>query len=253
MLPYFEIFNAKVPLFNLLIGVGAVMGILLFYRIAENKISESDADNIILLLVVSVLAGFISGMLFDKIVHFKSISELRQNLFNYTGLTFIGGFSGGLITFSVIYKQVFKSYSHFFMYLDIIAPPFSLAQGIGRLGCLAGGCCFGKPSVIGFKYPVFSEAYRLYGNVRIFPVPLIESLFLILLSFILLKVIKKNNALYYIFFYCLFRFFMEFLRGDNRGRYLLDLFSPSQVICIILMFATVICVILLKNIKHNLY
>lgn len=235
MLPYFELFNVKLPLFNLLIGIGAIVGILLFYKISENKISKEDTDNIIMLLVISIFIGFLSGMLFDKIVHFKSLCDFRQNLFKYTGITFLGGFLGGIISFCIVYKLAFKSYRNLSMHLDIIAPAFTLAQGIGRIGCLAGGCCFGKPCEFGLKYPIYAEAYKLYGNVRIFPLPLAESLFLIILTYILLKKIHHSKALFYMLSYGLFRFFIEYFRGDNRGMYLFDMFSPSQCICIILI------------------
>jgi phosphatidylglycerol:prolipoprotein diacylglycerol transferase len=32
----------------------------------------------------------------------------------------------------------------FWTYLDLIVPSIAIAQGFGRIGCFAVGCCYGK-------------------------------------------------------------------------------------------------------------
>lgn len=243
MFPYIEVLNSRLSVFNLLIGIGGVTGILIFYRTAENKINKADIDNLMTVVVISIFMGFISGMVFDKLVHFKDTKDFVDNFFKYTGITFIGGFVGGMAAYIIAFKIIFKNYTKISEYSDYLVSPFALAQGIGRFGCFFGGCCFGGPSRLGVYYPVSSEVYRMYGNTKVLPVPLIESTFLIILAFIMYKLIRKYKVLVYVLSYSAFRFFIEFFRGDNRGRYVLGIFSPSQTVCGILFILSVVIVI----------
>ncbi len=76
---------------------------------------------------------------------------------------------------------------------------------------------------------------NLYAKTtKVIPTQLIESLFLIILFLILLKVNKLQLPLYLIS-YSIYRFFAEYLRFDNRGSTNIGL-SPSQLMSIIGIF-----------------
>lgn len=68
-------------------------------------------------------------------------------------------------------------------------------------------------------------------TTKVVPTQLIESLFLILLFIILLKVNKLQFPIYLIS-YSVYRFFAEYLRFDNRGATTLGI-SPSQLMSIV--------------------
>ena len=68
-------------------------------------------------------------------------------------------------------------------------------------------------------------------TTKVIPTQLIESLFLILLFVILLKVNKLQFPIYLIS-YSVYRFFAEYLRFDNRGATTLGI-SPSQLMSIV--------------------
>ena len=87
-------------------------------------------------------------------------------------------------------------------------------------------------------------------DVAVYPTQLYEAAFLILLSVILLLLAYKKDFKYniciYLSSYGIFRFFLEFLRGDDRGFTLLSL-SPSQLISILALIASIITYLKLKN------
>lgn len=236
MLPFIHLFDMIIPTYNLVLGIGAVCGILFFYRYSKNKLDPQIADNLLICAVISTLFGFVFGMLFDKLAHFTTPQDFASKLFTYTGITYLGGFVGASLVFLLIYKLMFHNYKSFALHTDFLMPSVVLAQTIGRIGCLLGGCCFGKPAkIFGISYSPNSVAYSLHGDTKLIPVPLIESLILFVIFALFIIYIKKNKLMYYCLFYGVSRFFLEYIRGDDRGNTFLNIFSPSQVICIILI------------------
>ena len=51
---------------------------------------------------------------------------------------------------------------------DLFAPGIALAQGVGRMGCLLGGCCWGQPTEapwsITFTSPLAAASIRPAGR-----------------------------------------------------------------------------------------
>lgn len=73
---------------------------------------------------------------------------------------------------------------------------------------------------------------NLYAKTtKVIPTQLIESLFLIILFVVLLKVNKLQFPIY-LMSYSIYRFFAEFMRYDNRGATTLGI-SPSQLMSIV--------------------
>ena len=102
-------------------------------------------------------------------------------------------------------------------------------------------------------YKVFNEAKEYAENVKLIPTQLLESLFLFILFGALMFINKYNLGLYMIS-YGIFRFFIEYLRVDNRGSVLLGI-SPSQLISIIIVILGIVCLVLnilqVKKEKHK--
>ena len=63
-------------------------------------------------------------------------------------------------------------------WLDVHAVAVAAFLAFGRLGCLMAGCCHGQPSGIGITY----GAGHRYAGIRLFPVPLVESILLALIA-----------------------------------------------------------------------
>ncbi len=136
------------------------------------------------------------------------------------GFVFYGGLIFGLLFslfFAVKTKQGLKRF-------NIFLPALALGHGIGRLGCLLAGCCYGSKT----DSPL---SIKLWGAHR-HPTQIYEALFLFGLAFIFSKkpLLRSKNAVWWYFLaYAGFRFLIEFIRGDHiRGIYAAWAFDLSD-------------------------
>lgn len=65
--------------------------------------------------------------------------------------------------------------------LDRVIVAFGVFLVFGRLGCLASGCCHGRPATVGVRYPQSSIGDALAG-IRLFPVQMIEAVWIALVT-----------------------------------------------------------------------
>ena len=194
-------------------------------------------------IIIGIISAAIAQIIFDLL---KDISSIR-----FGAMTFYGGLIGGVIAFLLIFKfWVKKNHKAQNISNDIvpIAPAcITIAHAFGRIGCFLAGCCHGKvtTSALGMYFPSI--------DATVYPTQLYEALFLFILSAVLFWLAYKKNLKYnmciYLFAYSIFRFMLEFLRGDNRGFSLASL-SPSQLLSIVALLISVGWFIILKN-KRN--
>lgn len=116
---------------------------------------------------------------------------------------------------------------------------YPLFHGIARIGCLLCGCCYGREITVG------SFNFR-------FPSQAVEAAFLLGL-FAFLHVRRPGRPLpIYAMCYSVFRFFAEFLRGDDRGVLIPGCpLSPSQQISLA-VFAAGLLYYTVRRIKTHL-
>ena len=127
---------------------------------------------------------------------------------------------------------------------DAVAPGLALAQGLGRIGCFLGGCCWGKPTSLPVGVVFTSEvAHQITGvplNIRIHPTQLYEAAAVLAVIPVLLWLRNRRTfygevILTYVIYYTVIRFFIEFVRDDPRGRYIDNLLSTSQLISLVIL------------------
>ncbi|MBO5883225.1 MAG: prolipoprotein diacylglyceryl transferase [Clostridia bacterium] len=190
--------------------------------------------------VASIGVGFLSAALFQGV--YEYIEDPQKGFSLGRGITFIGGLIGGVVLFLLVYFALRKKLDiKLTNILSLIPCCITIAHGLGRIGCFFAGCCYGKEtdSFLGVKFPTLA--------VKVLPTQLFEAIFLLLLyvimSYLLLKYRFRHNFSLYLICYGIFRFFIEYLRGDDRGE-LVGIISPSQfwsllmvVIGIVLYFA----------------
>ena len=211
------------------------------------RIPEKFENFVFYNAIISIAIGVLSGMLFQSFYNW--MDALKDNpdakfSFSTNGITFLGGLIGGVVTFLLIYFLYGrKKYGAYLIrLLPIAACCILVAHGFGRLGCLFSGCCFGKPtdSFIGIVYPSGSNPAYAYpgtnGSQPLWPVPIMESLFLFatfgVCAYLTVMKKYKYSMNIYLIAYGVFRFFIEYIRGDDRGEITSgtdNLLSPSQV------------------------
>lgn len=245
----------SLDLYTILSGFGILCSFLVFRLFVSSKKMPDKYFNFYLFIAIaSVGIAYLSAGLFQSI--FTLIKTGRMN-FLHDGITFYGGLFGGVICFLILFvvlgKIIFKNteYMQYFKQVLFIAPScVTIAHAFGRLGCLFAGCCHGKVVESGGVYMYISEMRQFAYAI---PIQLYESIFLFAL-FVVLTVLYVNNLHFEAEVYCIgygvWRFFIEFLRGDNRGEFFIKFLSPSQGFAI--LFITLgICIITYKLIKFK--
>ena len=125
---------------------------------------------------------------------------------------------------------------------DAAAPGLALAQAVGRGGCLAAGCCYGKaasvPWALTFADPRAHELTGVPLGVALHPTQVYHGLADLGLFFLLVLLYSRKWAdgvvfWIYVLVYAVLRFVIEFYRGDFRGEVFGGLLSTSQLIAVL--------------------
>lgn len=246
MYPKITIGPVTVPGYGLMVFLGVVACFLTGFLLL--KFAEKERRAVILkslgLLAASFVCMYLSARLFDALFHSLQRGELTA-----AGITWEGGVIGGFTAYVLL--------AHFFLrekrgqvlrHFSCLIPGVALGHALGRVGCFFGGCCYGKVSFAhGVVFPDGSPAdlaipNNLPGSVPVLPTQLYEAgfeLLLFLLMLALYRRMKKDNLSFWLVTYGVFRFALEFFRGDDRGSTGFFL-SPSQLMSIVLVVAGVL-------------
>lgn len=252
MYPY-ELFWG-IHLYGVMIALGVLLCIL-FLRFSAKKIGIDNKfmDFFEMNAYIAIAVGFFASAVWQGVYNYI---ENPLNGFNLNGgITFIGGLIGGVIAFFIgwfVYGM--KRYKGKLIEGLMIAPAcIALAHGFGRIGCFFAGCCYGKPtdSWLGVVFPKGSPSYSVFGEgVAVYPTQLFEAIFLFILfgimAYLLLKKKFRYNFCIYLVGYGIWRFFIEFLRADDRGEFVGSL-SPSQFWSIVMVVLAIPVYIMTKK------
>lgn len=221
-----------IHLYGVMIAVGVLACFAVLFIIGKKKgIAPSFLDFTFYNAIFAIAFGFFSATLFQATYNY--IDDPSSGFHLGDGFTFIGGLIGGVVTFLAVYFALRKKLSGTVMQLLPLAPScITIAHAFGRIGCAFAGCCYGK---------ITDSALAMYnhGAMRI-PVQLYEALFLFILfgvlTFLYMKKDFKLTLPLYLVFYGIFRFIIEYFRGDERGKLFgSDIISPSQFWSIIMV------------------
>lgn len=236
----------SIPLFNLLIGCGMVCGMLFLQREKHFFVLSEEKKHIIHVgLLLSIGIGFIGAFFFDGVTQgtYFNFDNISAN-----GLTFFGGFIFGII---FLFVYLYLKRMPVINTLGILTPSFCIAHSLGRIGCFLAGCCFGSrtDSPFGIVFPEGSLPFNHYHtSIHIHPTQLYESFFVFILFLFVYKVPLQKRFYFYIVPYCIFRFFIEFIRADNRGSILGQTYlSPSQLISVLIPLSVLSYILFYKR------
>ncbi|MBN1673849.1 MAG: prolipoprotein diacylglyceryl transferase [Kiritimatiellae bacterium] len=178
-----------------------------------------------------LLAGLIGSRLAFVAAEFEAFRDKPWTVFRIDqgGVVFYGGFLGGCLG-----AFIFSRIRHYRLWpvADFAITAIPLAHAFGRVGCFLNGCCYGSPydGWLAVRYPDrwAPEPLRVAGQARsmpVHPVQLYESAFNVLLWLALLHAYRrrrKDGSIFglYLVAYPIWRFAIEFLRGDPRVRVL---------------------------------
>lgn len=260
MLPYIEITESfRLPSYGVMAIIGFTLAVAVaFYMARIVRVHDYDV------LFGSIYAG-VGLFIGAKVIYFITVAPvIFRNWENYEndfmrllvdgfgGFVFYGGLVGSLIGIYVYCRREKMPVGPFY---DVAVTAIPVMHGIGRIGCLMAGCCYGMeyngPFAITFPE---NELIPSLSGVERFPMQIIEALYNVILFialFILIKkkILKNGRALgVYLMAYSLMRFMLEFFRGDVVRGYFNGL-STSQWISLVIF--PIGCYILFA--KKNLF
>ena len=174
-------------------------------------------------------------------------AELLSRSFLTSAGDFYGGFIGGVVGALLFFWL--NPTLRFWPLADLAAPAIALGQAIGRIGCLMAGDDYGSatnlPWAVTFTDPDAAAIGGAPLGVPLHPVQLYESIFCLILFFVLVWLSRRKTfdgqiLLAYSVAYAIGRFIIEYFRGDaDRGFVFGGVFSTSQFIAIIIVVLAV--------------
>lgn len=228
--------------YTTMILIGLVAAFLLLFFYFKKRLDKNAMIDLLLNGIVAVIGGIVFAILFENLYEWiKYGSEYKFKL----AMTFYGGLIGGAGCFLLFYFLYFKKHHNGIVKDLLICVPFCItaAHALGRIGCFLEGCCYGIASDAWFAID--------FPNIgKVIPTNLFEAVFLFILTGVLLLLVYKFNFKYtfpvYMLSYGVFRFLIEFIRGDERGAFV-GPFSPSQIICMIMIVGAIALIIIEKK------
>jgi phosphatidylglycerol:prolipoprotein diacylglycerol transferase len=244
----------SVPTYGVLVSIGFALGIVLVVRRGTRQ--GLPAESLLDLCWWLLVAGLAGSRVFYVVQNAGDYARLcvgngaarttQQLLHDCAaplrlwdgGLVFYGGALAA--TAVAIYYARKRSWS-FPLLGDLFAPALAIGHAVGRLGCWAAGCCYGKacpPGRWGLHFPPGSVAHErlLEANPGLdprlttpaqFPTQLYESALLFALFAGLMWWRRRQRYtgqlfLIYVAGYAVVRFFVEIYRGDSVRRFVAE-------------------------------
>ena len=246
MFPSFELGPWQLQTYTVALFLAiTVAGMLGFHRLLQ---LDQPTDRIMRGALLTIVGGFAGGFLGDRLIGLLQQTARPNVTAHWGGSNILGVVIGGSIV-AVLYIR------HYGIPLgqpfDLGGLPVPLGQAIGRIGCFAAGCCYGKAtdSWLGLNL----RNNRGEWAVR-YPTQLMSAAtdLLIFVGLVAVERYGKRQLnrrgdgprrshrgwpfdgfifLLYADLYCLKRFGMEFLRGDALPP-LMGPFNLVQIVCL---------------------
>lgn len=240
MLPFIHIFGRPVPMYGLMMVTGMLLGSIFMVYYCKTRVLMWE--NALLIGVCGLGLGLLGAKLLF-IVTYYSPSEFFALVKNLEFKTLLEGglvFYGGLI-FGIFGALLGAKIAHVKLssYECAILPVIPFTHAFGRIGCFCAGCCYGAPtkSVLGVIYK--NAITDVPEGIPLFPIQLLESAILFVISAIMMVFCKKLGKYmlsFYLVVYGIARLFLEQFRYDKiRGIYFG--LSTSSWISIVLIAA----------------
>ena len=234
------------PTYGVLVATGVLVGLAMTVHLARRQ--GIDPEKIWNLGILVVLAAIVGAKILYVINDWSWYTAHPREIFSFATLQAGGVFYGGVLAaVATAWYYMRKHGLRGLRTVDCFAPGLALGHSIGRLGCFAAGCCFGKPTThwwgVTFTSSLAATWVGTPLHVALEPTQLMESAVELVNFFLLYWLIKRKTfdgqiIGAYLFLYGFARYFMEFLRGDpGRGSVFGGAMTGTQLISIVLVLA----------------
>ena len=232
----------RLPTYGVLLVTALITALYLVVR--RGRREGLDSGRLLDFSTWLIVVGIVGAKALMVLTDWRYFWQYPGELMSWSTLRAGGVFYGGVIAgsiFALWYVRVHdlpvgKTF-------DVYAPAIALGLGIGRLGCFAAGCDYGKPTAsflgVVFTNPFSHEVAGTPLGIPLHPTQLYEALATFVIFGILVWCYRYKSYdgqifLLYLALYAGARFFIEFLRGDeDRGFVFGHLLSTSQFIALL--------------------
>ena len=277
----FRIGNFPINTYGVLLALAFLGALLVAARLAaRDGLPRERVYDLGLWMLLAALAG-------SKILMLWTEPSYRENPLHLISLDFLrsgGVFYGGFLGATLVGYLLIRRYGlPWWKTADAFAPGIALGNFLGRQGCFAAGCCWGKPTTLPWGVHFTDQGHEVTGvptivshledfaeqqswtqklgsplaPLHLHPTQLYESFAALLIFFALLWLHKRKRfsgqvILFYAIGYSVVRFLIEFVRDDPRGDIaglttLIGL-STSQMISLIVGLSALL--ILIRRWRH---
>lgn len=242
----FRIGNFPINTYGLLLAAAFLFAILIAARLAaRDGLPRERVYDLGLWILLAAIVGSKILMLFTEPGYRENPARLFSLDFLRSGGVFYGGFIGAAL---VGYFLIRRYKLPWWKTADAFAPGVALGNAIGRQGCFAAGCCWGKPTLHSWGVHFTEQGHEVTGvptivshledpaqqaywsqklggllePLHLHPTQLYESFGALLIFLFLFWLHKKKRfsgqvILFYAVFYSVMRFTIEIFRDDPRG------------------------------------
>ena len=236
----FRIGSFPINTYGVLMALAFLVALFMASRLGERDgLKRERVFDMGLWMLLAGLIGSKLLMLLAEPEYRADPSRLLSLDFLRSGGVWYGGFLGGLAAGILLMRRYGLP---FWKTADAFAPGVAIGQAIGRVGCFAAGCCWGKECELPWAVAFPEAANEVTGvptGVHLHPTQIYEALtmlgvFLFLVWLHRRKRFSGQVLLAYAALYGAARFTIEFFRDDPRGDILglttLTHLSTSQLI-----------------------
>jgi phosphatidylglycerol---prolipoprotein diacylglyceryl transferase len=278
--------------YGVLIVTGFLMAMFVAWREAQRQ--NEYADEVLDFAFWALLGGMIGARVVFIIVNWRQyfVEQPWDTIGGFSvpavlvvwkgGLVFYGAALGGFISYLLYARSRKIQGANMLKLADMIIVGLPLAAGLGRLGCVAAGCCWGDAAytidvdghfhstiALAIQFPKGSLAYSSListegadvvramkaagATAPLIPIQIIDAfgetfLFLALLVVRSRKWFHGQVLLTYGILYPLWRTCLEVFRGDGERGYLIPgVLSTSQFISLCLATTSLVAIVVIRR------
>jgi len=214
-----------IPTYGVMVALAFLVALWMTARLAKQ--AGLKEESVLNLGIYCALAGMLGAKLMMFAFDWRRYWENPGDIFTRETIQAMGVYQGGLIL-AVIVAVLYMRAKQLpgLVTSDVFAPGLAIGHAIGRIGCFAAGCCWGKecerPWAVTFNNP---EAHKLTGvplGIPLHPTQLYESFAELVIFFILYRRFNQPHRPgtiigLYLVLYSSVRFAVEFVRNHEQA------------------------------------
>lgn len=245
----FSIGPLTIHTYGFFVATGLIIAILVTIRIGRDQ--GISSQKVMDMGFIMIFWGIIGSRLGYVLMNFSYYMTHPMDILKvwHGGLVFSGGLIAVIIAMSWYIRRHELS---LWRVGDIWAPSAAIGQGIGRIGCLMAGCCYGKPTDLSWGLVFTNPRSMAPLNISLHPTQLYSFLSGLIIFIVLLVLHAKKRYegqvfLWFLILHSTGRLLIERFRGDDRGLIPGTEMSVTQALTILMLMGSVAALFVLKS------